>query len=97
MLDEFARLGGGSVLGQLGINSLALPPVINYGTQRIKDLVLKDVIQGRKNCSLAISEPTAGSDVANIKTTARREGDFYIVNGQKKWMCAPMKQPKKKH
>jgi len=40
----------------------------------------------KKNISLAISEPYAGSDVANIKTTAKREGNFYIVNGSKKWI-----------
>jgi len=36
--------------------------------------------------SLAISEPTAGSDVANVATTAKKEGDYYIVNGSKKWI-----------
>jgi len=44
------------------------------------------VISGKKNISLAISEPTAGSDVASIRLTAKREGDVYVVNGQKKWI-----------
>jgi len=42
---------------------------------------VKDVVVGNKSICLAISEPTAGSDVANIKTTAKKEGDFYIVSG----------------
>ena len=84
--DEFARVGGGSVLGGLGINSMALPPIVQFGSERIKEMVCYPVVSGQKNISLAISEPGAGSDVANIKTTAVREGDYYIVNGQKKWI-----------
>eukprot|EP00924_Labyrinthula_sp_SR-Ha-C_P010079 maker-scaffold_40-snap-gene-1.50-mRNA-1 protein AED:0.18 eAED:0.18 QI:96/1/1/1/1/1/2/175/418 len=84
--DEMARVGGGGVLGQMGINSMALPPIMHFGNQKLKDLVLKDVIQGRKFCSLMISEPLAGSDVANIKTTAELKGDHYVLNGQKKWI-----------
>jgi len=59
--------------------------VIKYGSQEMK-LLVKDVVRGDKNIALAISEPYAGSDVANIRTTARREGDYYIVNGLKKWI-----------
>ena len=84
--DELGRCGGGGVLGQLSINSMALPPIIHYGSKYLKDLVLRDVIEGRKSCALMISEPTAGSDVSNIKATARREGDYYVINGEKKWI-----------
>ena len=86
--DELARIGGGGVLGQLGINSMALPPVITAGTDAQKALVCRDVISGRKNISLAISEPGAGSDVANIQATAVLDptGEFYVVNGAKKWI-----------
>jgi hypothetical protein len=58
--DEIARSGGGSVLGQMGINSMALPPIIRYGSAEMKARVVRDVVQGRKNISLAISEPSAG-------------------------------------
>lgn len=84
--DELGRSGGGGVLGQLAINSMALPPIEKYGSKYLRDLVMRDVIEGRKFCSLMISEPTAGSDVANIKATAERIGDFYKVNGLKKWI-----------
>jgi alkylation response protein AidB-like acyl-CoA dehydrogenase len=53
--------------------------------------VLRDCITGKKLICLAITEPWAGSDVANIQTTARREGDYYIVNGQKKFITGAMK------
>lgn len=79
--DELARVGGGAILGQMGINSMALPPIILAGSQEMKDNVLRPVIRGDKSISLAISEPSAGSDVAAIKATATRNGDFFVVNG----------------
>jgi len=65
---------------------MALPPVVAAGSEEMKREVVKDVVQGRKFICLAISEPEAGSDVSNLKTTAERQGDFYIVNGSKKWI-----------
>jgi alkylation response protein AidB-like acyl-CoA dehydrogenase len=84
--DEMARVGGGGILGQLGINSMALPPLIAAGHPDFRKTVIEPVIKGTKNICLAISEPGAGSDVSNIQTSARREGDYYIVNGSKKWI-----------
>eukprot|EP01013_Petalomonas_cantuscygni_P001840 TRINITY_DN11873_c0_g1_i1.p1 TRINITY_DN11873_c0_g1~~TRINITY_DN11873_c0_g1_i1.p1 ORF type:complete len:425 (-),score=87.50 TRINITY_DN11873_c0_g1_i1:432-1706(-) len=86
LIDELARTCGGNVLGQLGINSMALPPVIMAGPPHLKDKVVREVIQGRQNICLMISEPHAGSDVASIRATAERDGDHYVVNGQKKWI-----------
>eukprot|EP01060_Flectonema_neradi_P038379 TRINITY_DN801_c0_g4_i1.p1 TRINITY_DN801_c0_g4~~TRINITY_DN801_c0_g4_i1.p1 ORF type:complete len:420 (+),score=96.92 TRINITY_DN801_c0_g4_i1:54-1313(+) len=85
-LDEMARTGGGGVLGQVGINSMALPPIILYGSDYLKKLVVDDVAEGRKHISLAISEPTAGSDVAGIQCKAVKDGDYYVVTGFKKWI-----------
>eukprot|EP00164_Ancoracysta_twista_P001372 GFYU01001788.1.p1 GENE.GFYU01001788.1~~GFYU01001788.1.p1 ORF type:complete len:422 (+),score=135.49 GFYU01001788.1:31-1296(+) len=90
MVDELARTGGGAVLGQLGINSMALPPIMQHGSQYLKDKVCRDVITGKKSICLAISEPYAGSDVANIKTTAEKKGNKYVVNGIKKWITGGM-------
>eukprot|EP01124_Arcella_intermedia_P010218 TRINITY_DN1674_c0_g1_i1.p1 TRINITY_DN1674_c0_g1~~TRINITY_DN1674_c0_g1_i1.p1 ORF type:complete len:324 (+),score=71.14 TRINITY_DN1674_c0_g1_i1:24-974(+) len=73
-------------MGRGGINSIALPPILKAGSDYLKNKVCRDVITGQKNISLAISEPGAGSDVSNIQTTATRQGDFYIVNGSKKWI-----------
>merc|ERR1712226_685867 len=77
MNDEIARSGCGGILAQASINSMALPPIIQHASQRIKDMVLRDVITGKKDISLAISEPTHGSDVAGLRTTAVRDGDHY--------------------
>jgi len=65
---------------------MALPPILRAGSDWLKETICADVIKGKKHVCLAISEPEAGSDVANIKTTARKEGDYYIVNGSKKWI-----------
>jgi alkylation response protein AidB-like acyl-CoA dehydrogenase len=88
LCDEFGRVGGGAILGQNAINSMALPPILAAGSDYIKNLVCRDVITGKKNISLAISEPWAGSDVANIRTSAVPDasGEFYTVNGSKKWI-----------
>ncbi len=85
-VDEFARVGGGHVMGQVAIDSMALPPITLFGSEYIKNKVCRDVVTGKKSICLCISEPGAGSDVANIQTKAVRDGDFYIVNGSKKWI-----------
>eukprot|EP00755_Sulcionema_specki_P023374 Sspe_Gene.14271::Locus_4930_Transcript_1_1_Confidence_1.000_Length_1478::g.14271::m.14271 len=90
MLDEINRIGGGNILFQHQINSMALPPIINGGSEELKRRVVIPTIKGDKNCCLAISEPYAGSDVAGIRCTAKKEGDHYIVNGQKKWITGGM-------
>jgi len=65
----------GSVIG--------LPPVLNFGSKAIKEKVVPDVLSGKKLICLAISEAFAGSDVAGLKTTARKteDGKYWIING----------------
>ena len=92
---EIARLGGGGMFGQMSINSMALPPVTKFGSQEMKDEVCRAVITGKKNICLAISEPTAGSDVANIQTTAERRTnargeEVFVINGNEKWITGGM-------
>lgn len=71
-------LAGGMVIG--------LPPVLKWASPEVKKRVVGPVLKAEKVICLAITEPMAGSDVANIRTTAVREGDHYIVNGEKKWI-----------
>ena len=59
--------------------------VRSAGSEYLKDLVVRDVVTGKKQCSLMISEPGAGSDVAGIQTIATKEDDYYVVTGQKKY------------
>lgn len=60
------------------------------GTEEQKARYAADIVTGRKLCSLAVTEPTGGSDVAGVKTTAVREGDVYVVNGSKAFISGGM-------
>ena len=73
-------------LGLMVQSDMATPILNEIGSDEIKREFLAPAISGDKIAALAISEPSAGSDVANIKTTARRDGDDYIINGQKLWI-----------
>ncbi|KAI9306456.1 acyl-CoA dehydrogenase/oxidase [Cunninghamella echinulata] len=82
-IDELSRSGsGGLVWGLEG----ALPPVINFGSEEMKRKVTPEVLSGEKFIALCITEPAAGSDVANLTTNAKDAGDHFILNGEKKWI-----------
>ena len=61
------------------------PTLIRYGTQKQKDMFLKRILAGDVHFAIGYSEPDAGTDLASLRTTARRDGDHYVVNGQKLW------------
>lgn len=67
-------------------NDLALLPIVLGGTAEQKDRFLRPFTEGFKLASFGLTEPGAGSDVAGLRCTARREGDVYVVNGQKQWI-----------
>lgn len=88
-LDEMARAGvGGPAMSMTAGHSFGIPPMIKFGSEQLKSRFLPDLLPGKKRACIAITEPTAGSDVANISTTATKsaDGKYYIVNGQKKWI-----------
>jgi len=63
--------------------------VVKYGLPEVKKEIIPKIIDGRAKLALAMSEPGTGSDVAGVKTSAVREGDDYVINGQKTWItCA---------
>ncbi|CAE8621926.1 unnamed protein product, partial [Polarella glacialis] len=87
MYDELSRVGSGGFLwGVAGGTTIGLPPIYHHATEAVKDMVVGPCLRGEKVCCLCITEPTAGSDVANLKTSAKLEGDHYILNGEKKWI-----------
>lgn len=65
-----------------------IPPILHYANQALQERILPDLLLGRKRICIAITEPDAGSDVANVSTTAvkTKDGRHYIVNGSKKWI-----------
>ncbi|KAF9143826.1 hypothetical protein BGX30_014671 [Mortierella sp. GBA39] len=87
IFDELSRCGSGGVLwGILGGLGIGLPPIIKYGSEELKRRIVPEVLAGRKTICLAITEPQAGSDVANLTAVANEMGDGFIVNGEKKWI-----------
>ncbi|MDO9457815.1 acyl-CoA dehydrogenase [Nocardioides sp.] len=61
------------------------PTLIRHGTEKQKDLFLRRILAGDVHFAIGYSEPDAGTDLAALRTTARRDGDHYVVNGQKMW------------
>lgn len=67
--------------------AFGVPPLIKFGNRQLQERFLPDLLRGKKRICIAITEPDAGSDVANVRTTAvkSKDGKHYIVNGTKKW------------
>ncbi len=65
---------------------MATPALARYGSEELCEEFLRPAIAGEKVACIGVSEPSAGSDVANIKTTAKKDGDDYIINGGKMWI-----------
>lgn len=87
--DELMRCGYLGVVWALGGgNAIGGPPIVRFGSREVKDEILPGVMRGEKRVCLGVTEPGAGSDVAQLKTTAVRsaDGSHYVVNGQKKWI-----------
>lgn len=86
--EELARCGAGGVCASLGSHSIALPPVALAGPPALKARVIPPVLAGEKIAALAVTEPGGGSDVAALKTRARRDGDHYVVDGEKTFITS---------
>ncbi|KAI9807933.1 MAG: hypothetical protein M1825_005239 [Sarcosagium campestre] len=87
--DEISRAGsGGFVWNVIGGFGIGCPPLIKFGKKPLVDRILPDILNGDKRICLAITEPDAGSDVANLSCEAKlsEDGKHYIVNGEKKWI-----------
>ncbi len=82
--EEMARCGSGGVAAGIGAHvGIATPPIYKFGTEEQKQRWLVPAIRGEKIGALAITEPGTGSDVAGIRTFARRDNGEYVVNGAK--------------
>ncbi|KAE8153220.1 acyl-CoA dehydrogenase/oxidase [Aspergillus avenaceus] len=87
--DELSRSGLAGPAASLNAGfAFGIPPIIKYGSAELQERVLPDLLTGRKRACIAITEPEAGSDVANITTTATKsdDGKYYVINGTKKWI-----------
>ncbi len=77
---------GGLAMGLAVHTDMAMPPILAFGSEEQKQEWVVPAIAGRKILCLGITEPDAGSDVAGIKTVARRDGDGYVINGSKTYI-----------
>lgn len=89
--EEMCRAGSGGIFPAVWIHGIALPPIVAFGTPEQKEKFVRPVLSGEKMAALAVTEPSGGSDVANLETTARRDGDHYIVNGSKTFISGGMR------
>lgn len=89
--EELARIGVGGVPASLMVHGIGLPPILNWGTSAMQAEIAPPILRGEKWISLGISEPGGGSDVANLSTTAVRDGDHYVVTGSKTYITGGMR------
>ncbi|GAA3701316.1 acyl-CoA dehydrogenase family protein [Gordonia hankookensis] len=88
MMDQLIFTDEAAIAGApvpfLTINSVA-PTIMHYGTDEQKAFFLPKIAAGQLHFSIGYSEPGAGTDLAALRTTAIRDGDEYVINGQKMW------------
>ncbi|MCE9661749.1 MAG: acyl-CoA dehydrogenase family protein [Burkholderiales bacterium] len=86
--EEVARAGSGGLMASLFSHSIGLPPIVAHGSEALKRRIVPDVLAGRKIAALAITEPGGGSDVARLACSARRDGDAWLIDGEKTFITS---------
>ena len=87
LTEELGTCHGGSIPMALGVQTdMATPALARWGSDALKREFLAPAIAGEVVCSIAVSEVSGGSDVAAIKTAARKDGSDYVINGSKMWI-----------
>src|SRR5258708_25269621 len=85
VFEEISR-GWMGIAGILGSHCLACQIIAVHGTAEQKERYLSDLAAGARRSGIGLTEPGAGTDLQGIRTTARRDGDRYVVNGAKTWI-----------
>lgn len=85
------RTASGGLLASLFSHNIGLPPVLRHGTPELQQAVIPPVLRGDQIAALGITEPGTGSDVASLRTTARRDGDDYVIDGEKVFITSGMR------
>jgi len=86
--EELMRSTSGGLVAGLGSLDIGLPPVAQWAKPELREQIVPPVLRGEKIAALAITEPGGGSDVANLKTRAVKDGDHYVVNGSKTFITS---------
>src|SRR5215469_95402 len=85
VFEEISR-GWMGIAGIIGSHSLSCWMIARFGTQEQKRVYLPTLASGERRTGIALTEPGAGSDLQGIATSARRDGDRYVINGRKTWI-----------
>lgn len=88
--EELAKCGAGGVGAAVNGRMISVAPIADLASDDIRARALPEVLAGRKGSSLAITEPGGGSDVAAMKTTAKRDGDHFVLKGAKTFITGGM-------
>ncbi len=91
LAEEYSRCGSGGVVASLNTHGIGLPPIAAAGSPALQQRVIPPVLRGEKIAALAVTEPAGGSDVAAVRTTAVRDGDHYVVNGEKTFITSGLR------
>ena len=89
--EEFARAGTGGLSASLFSHTIGAPPIAAVGSEELKRRVLPAILSGEKISALAITEPSGGSDVANLRTKAVRDNNEFVVTGEKTFITSGMR------
>lgn len=85
VIEELSRICGGIALAYAG-TALGTFPILLFGNEQQKRKYLPSIAKGEKIAAFAVTESGAGSDITTLSTTAKREGDYYVLNGTKQWI-----------
>ncbi|TGY89149.1 acyl-CoA dehydrogenase [Marinicauda algicola] len=98
--DAFMRLDSGIALAygapggvnaSIGSRNIMTGPIVTLGSEEMKRAVLPGIVSGREGGALAMTEPSGGSDLSRIRTKARREGEDWVIDGEKTFITGGMK------
>jgi acyl-CoA dehydrogenase len=89
--EEIARAGSGGLMASLFSHNIGLPPIVAHGSPALQQRVVPPVLRGEKIAALAITEPSGGSDVARLRTRARRDGDHWVIDGEKTFITSGLR------
>lgn len=88
---ELAKCASGGLSASLLSHTIGAPPIQHFANEEVKAQVLPQILSGEKISALAITEPGGGSDVASLKTRAVRDGDYFLVSGEKTFITSGMR------
>jgi len=91
LAEEMHRTGSGLVFADLATHWIGLPPVVSAGAESLRERIVRPVLAGRKRICFAVTEPSGGSDVANLRTRAEPRGSGWSLTGSKTLISGAMR------